>query len=92
LQGNFKFADVAVGSEGRFDILKGQQTVGTIISQELDQPRGLVYIPKRDVFLFTNSQPLVATAIFQLRINSTNISSSQITPLVKACNYTTHIN
>lgn len=80
---NFCVADQAVSSEGRLDLLHYGQSVLTLTFEELHEARGLVYLPKRDIFLFSNSQEGVETAIYALKINTTHINSSTITPLIK---------
>jgi hypothetical protein len=80
----FCVADLAVSSEGRLDLLKDGHSVATLNFEELYQARGLVYLPKRDVFLFSNSDPKVETSIYALKVNTTHINSSKIFPLVEA--------
>jgi hypothetical protein len=80
----FCVADLAVSSEGRLDLLKDGHSVITLSLKELYQARGLVYLPKRDVFLFSNSNPSVETSIYALKVNTTHINSSKIFPLIEA--------
>jgi hypothetical protein len=80
----FCVADLAVSSEGRLDLLNDGHSVITLTFEELYQAKGLVYLPKRDVFLFSNSHPDVETSIYALKVNTTHINSSKIIPLVEA--------
>jgi hypothetical protein len=72
-----------VSSEGRLDLLLQGRPVFTLDFDELQLARGLVYLPKRDLFLFSNSQPTVETSIYSLKVNTTHKNSSIITPLIK---------
>ncbi|XP_059469040.1 protein cueball isoform X2 [Neocloeon triangulifer] len=76
--------DVAVTSVGQLDLLKGGASVRTITAKELYAARGLVYLPKHDVFLFTNSQNNSIGSIFILKINDESPNGTQISQLVKA--------
>ncbi|CAB3365798.1 Hypothetical predicted protein [Cloeon dipterum] len=76
--------DVAVASEGQLDLLLNSgKAVRNERTDKLSVASGLVYLPKQEVFLLSNSDEEVGSSIFTLKI-SERTNTSQVSPLIEA--------